>query len=318
MVLNKNIMNKNQWTGIFPALLTPFTSEDKIDYQMFEKNLEVQIEAGITGIVLGGSLGEASTLTGAEKRELLKKSVKLVNGRIPIISTVAEKSTADAIACAKNAEEDGADGLMMLPPLQYKASDHEIVTYFKTVAAETSLPIMIYNNPVDYKLEVTMDMFEELASISNIHAIKESTRDVTNITRLRSRFGDRFQILCGVDTLALEEILLGADGWLGGLVDAFPAETVAIVRLAQAGRVEEAVEIYRWFMPLLELDIRPKLVQYIKLAAAEVGLSNAYVRAPRLQIEGEEKESIMATIREGIKNRPTLPEFSKAGQLAGA
>ena len=316
MVLNKNIMNKNQWTGIFPALLTPFTAEDKIDYQMFEKNLEVQIEAGITGIVLGGSLGEASTLTGAEKRELLRESVKLVKGRIPIISTVAEKSTADAIACAKNAEEDGADGLMMLPPLQYKASDHEIVTYFKTVAAETSLPIMIYNNPVDYKLEVTMDMFEELASISNIHAIKESTRDVTNITRLRSRFGDRFQILCGVDTLALEEILLGADGWLGGLVDAFPNETVAIVRLAQAGRVEEAVEIYRWFMPLLELDIRPKLVQYIKLAAAEVGLSNAYVRAPRLQIEGEEKESIMAIIKEGIKNRPTLPEFSKAEQLA--
>lgn len=311
-------MNKNQWTGIFPALLTPFTAEDKIDYQMFEKNLEVQIEAGITGIVLGGSLGEASTLTGAEKRELLKKSVKLVNGRIPIVSTVAEKSTADAIACAKNAEEDGADGLMMLPPLQYKASDHEIVTYFKTVAAETSLPIMIYNNPVDYKLEVTMDMFEELSPIANIHAIKESTRDVTNITRLRSRFGDRFQILCGVDTLALEEILLGADGWLGGLVDAFPAETVAIVRLAQAGRVEEAVEIYRWFMPLLELDIRPKLVQYIKLAAAEVGLSNAYVRAPRLQIEGEEKESIMAIIREGIKNRPKLPEFSKAGQLASA
>ena len=311
-------MNKNQWTGIFPALLTPFTAQDKIDYQMFEKNLEFQIEAGITGIVLGGSLGEASTLTGSEKRELLRESVKMVNNRIPIISTVAEKSTTDAIACAKNAEEDGADGLMMLPPLQYKADDHEIVTYFKAVAAETSLPIMIYNNPVDYKLEVTMDMFEELSSTENIHAVKESTRDVTNVSRLRTRFGDRFQILCGVDTLALEEILLGADGWLGGLVDAFPAETVAIVRLAQAGRVEEAVKIYRWFMPLLELDIRPKLVQYIKLAATEVGLSNPYVRAPRLQIEGEEKASVMAIIKEGIENRPALPEFSKSGQLVNA
>ena len=168
-------MKKNQWSGIFPALLTPFTSEDKIDYQMFEKNLEAQIEAGITGIVLGGSLGEASTLTGSEKRELLKEAAKMVNQSIPIISTVAEKSTADAIACAKNAEPDGADGLMVLPPLQYKADDREIVTYFKPITSNTSLPIMIYNNPVDYKLEVTIDMFEELSSIESIHAVKEST-----------------------------------------------------------------------------------------------------------------------------------------------
>jgi 1-pyrroline-4-hydroxy-2-carboxylate deaminase len=311
-------MKKNQWTGIFPALLTPFTAQDKIDYQMFEKNLEAQIEAGITGIVLGGSLGEASTLTATEKRELLREATKMVNQRIPVISTVAEKSTADAISCAKNAEADGADGLMVLPPLQYKADDREIVTYFKTIAANTSLPIMIYNNPVDYKLEVTIDMFEELSSAESIHAVKESTRDVTNVARMRNKFGDRYQILCGVDTLALEEILLGADGWLGGLVDAFPAETVAIVRLAQAGRVEEAVKIYRWFMPLLELDIRPKLVQYIKLAATQNGLSNEYVRAPRLQIEGEEKARVMAIIEEGIRTRPALPEFSKSGELANA
>lgn len=311
-------MKKNQWEGIFPALLTPFTAQDQIDYQMFEKNLEVQIEAGITGIVLGGSLGEASTLTGSEKRELLKEAAKMVNQRLPVISTIAEKSTADAIACAKNAEEDGADGLMMLPPLQYKADDREIITYFKTVAANTSLPIMIYNNPVDYKLEVTPDMFEELASIDTIHAVKESTRDVTNVTRMRNRFGDRFQILCGVDTLALEEILLGADGWLGGLVDAFPSETVAIVNLAKAGRVEEAVKIYRWFMPLLELDIKPKLVQYIKLAAAHNGISNEYVRAPRLPIEGKEKERVLAIIEAGMQNRPELPAFSKSGALANA
>jgi Dihydrodipicolinate synthase/N-acetylneuraminate lyase len=311
-------MKKNQWKGIFPALLTPFTAQDQIDYQMFEKNLEVQIEAGITGIVLGGSLGEASTLSGTEKRELLKEAAKMVNKRIPVISTVAEKSTTDAIACARNAEADGADGLMMLPPLQYKADDKEIVTYFKAVAANTSLPIMIYNNPVDYKLEVTMEMFEELSSIDSIHAVKESTRDVTNVTRIRNRFGDRFQILCGVDTLALEEILLGADGWLGGLVDAFPAETVAIVRLAQEGRVEEAVKIYRWFMPLLELDIQPKLVQYIKLAAARNGISNEYVRGPRLPIEGKEKERVLAIIEAGMQNRPELPEYSKTGTLENA
>ena len=311
-------MKKNQWKGIFPALLTPFTNQDKIDYAMFEKNLDAQMEAGITGIVLGGSLGEASTLSGTEKRELLKEAVKMVNKRLPVISTIAEKSTSEAIACARNAEADGADGLMMLPPMQYKADDREIVTYFKTVAASTSLPIMIYNNPVDYKLEVTIDMFEELASIESIHAVKESTRDVTNVTRMRNKFGDRYQILCGVDTLALEEILLGADGWLGGLVDAFPAETVAIVRLAQEGRVEEAVKIYRWFMPLLELDIRPKLVQYIKLAATRNGISNEYVRAPRLAIEGKERESVLAIIEEGVKNRPELPEFSKSGKLENA
>ena len=311
-------MKKNQWKGIFPALLTPFTNQDKIDYAMFEKNLDAQMEAGITGIVLGGSLGEASTLSGTEKRELLKEAVKMVNKRLPVISTIAEKSTSEAIACARNAEADGADGLMMLPPMQYKADDREIVTYFKTVAASTSLPIMIYNNPVDYKLEVTIDMFEELASIESIHAVKESTRDVTNVTRMRNKFGDRYQILCGVDTLALEEILLGADGWLGGLVDAFPAETVAIVRLAQEGRVEEAVKIYRWFMPLLELDIRPKLVQYIKLAATRNGISNEYVRAPRLAIEGKERESVLAIIEEGVKNSPELPEFSKSGKLENA
>lgn len=295
-------------------MLTPFTAQDQIDYAMFEKNLNAQLEAGIHGIVLGGSLGEASTLTNLEKRELLKASVKMVNQRIPVISTVAEKATAEAIMRVREAEEDGADGLMVLPPLQYKADDNEIVMYFKDVAKNTSLPIMIYNNPVDYRLEVTPDMFEELAPIETIHAMKESTRDVTNVTRIRSRFGDRYQILCGVDTLALEEMLMGADGWLAGLVDAFPAETVAIYNLLKAGKHEEAIKIYRWFMPLLELDIYPKFVQYIKLAAVENDLSNKYVRAPRLQIEGEEKKRVMSIIEEGIRTRPVLPSFSKIGK----
>jgi 4-hydroxy-tetrahydrodipicolinate synthase len=232
----------------------------------------------------------------------------MTNHRIPVISNIAEKCTSVAIECARNAEADGADGLMLLPPLQYRADEKETLTYFKAVASGTSLPIMIYNNPVDYKIEVTGDMFEELASIDNIHAVKESTRDVTNITRMKNRFGDRFKILCGVDTLALEEILLGADGWVGGLVDAFPAETVAIYHLAKAGRVEEATKIYRWFMPLLELDIHPKLVQYIKLAAAKTGLSNETVRPPRLPIEGDEKKRVLKIIETGLKNRPKIPE----------
>ena len=301
-------MTIQQWNGIFPALLTPFTPTDKIDYSMFEKNLEAQIDAGIDGIVLGGSLGEASTLSASEKRELLKEAAKMTNHRIPVISNIAEKCTSVAIECAKNAEADGADGLMLLPPLQYRADEKETLTYFKAVASGTSLPIMIYNNPVDYKIEVTGDMFEELASIDNIHAVKESTRDVTNVTRMKNRFGDRFKILCGVDTLALEEILLGADGWVGGLVDAFPTETVAIYHLAKAGNVEEATKIYRWFMPLLELDIHPKLVQYIKLAAAKTGLSNETVRPPRLLIEGDEKKRVLKIIETGLANRPKIPE----------
>jgi 4-hydroxy-tetrahydrodipicolinate synthase len=198
---------------------------------------------------------------------------------------------------------------MILPPMRYKSDHRETVTYFKTVAAFTDLPMMIYNNPVDYKIEVTLDMFAELAESPNIQAVKESTRDVTNVTRMRNRFGDRFKILCGVDTLALEELLLGADGWVAGLVDAFPAETVAIFKLAKAGRIAEATAIYRWFMPLLELDIHPKLVQYIKLAAAETGIGSEYVRAPRLTLEGDERNRVLKIIRDGIATRPVLPDY---------
>jgi 4-hydroxy-tetrahydrodipicolinate synthase len=168
---------------------------------------------------------------------------------------------------------------------------------------------MIYNNPVDYKIEVTLDMFAELVNCPNIQAVKESTRDVTNVTRLKNKFGDRIKILCGVDTLALEEICLGADGWVAGLVDAFPHETVAIYKLAKAGRIKEATEIYRWFMPLLELDIHPKLVQYIKLAATEAGIGSEFVRAPRLTLVGEERDRVLGIIRNGISKRPALPEY---------
>jgi 4-hydroxy-tetrahydrodipicolinate synthase len=191
--------------------------------------------------------------------------------------------------------------------MRYKADDRETVQYFKDVSESTPLPIMIYNNPVDYKIDVTIDMFAELASMSNIQAIKESTRDVTNVTRLRNAFGDRFSILCGVDTLALEELVLGADGWVAGLVCAFPAETVAVFKLVKAGRLEEAINIYRWFMPLLELDIHSKLVQYIKLAESKTGLGSEYVRRPRLKLEGAERQRIENIIDTGIKNRPVLP-----------
>jgi len=245
-----------------------------------------------------------------EKQELLRFAVTLMKDRIPVVMNIAEQSTRDAIRLAQDAEKNGASGLMLLPPMRYKADSHETVTYFKAVAASTSLPVMIYNNPVDYKIEVTIGMFEELAAVPSIQAVKESTRDVTNIIRMRSAFGKRFSILCGVDTLFLEELMLGADGIVGGLVDAFPAETVAIYKLAQAGRYEEALKIYTWFMPLLELDIHPKLVQNIKLAASKTGLGSEYVRAPRLPLQGAERQSVLAIIDRALATRPVLPTFT--------
>jgi 4-hydroxy-tetrahydrodipicolinate synthase len=295
-----------EWKGVFSALTTPFTAKDELDLPLFEKSLAAQIEAGVHGIVLGGSLGEASVLTTAEKKELVNSGIKVSGGKIPLVMNIAEGSTNEALKQVLFAESWGVQGLMLLPPMRYKSDDRETVIYFKTIADATDLPIMIYNNPVDYKIEVTLDMFDGLKACKNITAVKESTRDVSNVTRMRNRFGNRFQVLCGVDTIAMEELLLGADGWVAGLVCAFPKETVAIYKLVKAGKIEEATKIYRWFMPLLELDIHPKLVQYIKLAAAQTGLGSEYVRAPRLMLEGEERERILRIVQEGIADRPII------------
>lgn len=296
-----------EWSGVIPALTTKFTSGDTLDLPLFKKNLDAQIAAGVSGIIVGGTLGEASTLTTAEKETLIKFAVKECNGKIPVILNIAEGSTAAALEQAAFAKQWGAEGLMALPPMRYKTDHRETVTYFKTIANSTDLPIMIYNNPVDYKTDVTLDMFAEMIECSNITAVKESTRDVTNVTRLKNRFGNRLKILCGVDTLAMEELLLGADGLVAGLVCAFPAETVAIYKLVKAGRIAEATAIYRWFMPLLELDIHTKLVQYIKLAETQTGIGSEYVRAPRLTLIGEERERILKIINDGIAARPQLP-----------
>ncbi|WP_343746975.1 dihydrodipicolinate synthase family protein [Chitinophaga sp.] len=298
-----------EWKGVFPAITTKFTAADELDLPLFEKNLQAQLAAGIDGIILGGSLGEASTLTTAEKETLTKFTVEKVAGKIPVVVNIAEGATRDAVQQAALVKKWGASGIMLLPPMRYKSDERETATWFKTVAASTDLPVMVYNNPVDYKIEVTLDIFDQLQELPNIQAVKESTRDVSNVTRMINRFGDRFKILCGLDTLALEEMVLGAHGWVGGLVDAFPAETVAIYRLIKAGRVQEAVEIYRWFLPLLELDLYPKLVQFIKLAEAEVGLGSEYVRAPRLVLEGAERERILQVIRTAVAQRPVLPDY---------
>lgn len=300
---------KVNWNGVMPAVTTKFTKEDTLDMKMFATNITAQLDAGVSGIILGGTLGEASTLTASEKKTLITETVRLVKGKVPVIINIAEQTTAGAIDAALKAEKYGANGLMMLPPMRYKATDFETVTYFKKIASSTSLPIMIYNNPIDYKIEVTLDMFEELLIHKNIEAVKESTRDISNITRIRNRFGNRLHILCGVDTLALESMVAGADGWVAGLVCAFPNETVAICNLVKAGRIKEALEIYRWFMPLLELDISPQLVQNIKLAEVGTGIGTEFVREPRLPLQGAERVRVQKIIDEGLKTRPILPDY---------
>ena len=300
---------KFQWEGIMPAVTTKFTTKDTLDLAMFSQNIKAQVEAGVHGIVLGGTLGEASTLEDSEKRTLTTETVKIVAGKIPVMINIAEETTKGAIDAANKAEEDGASGLMMLPPMRYSAGNREVVEYFKAVANNSSLPIMVYNNPVDYKTEVTLDMFDILLKCETIQAVKESTRDISNITRIKNRFGNRLKIMTGVDTLALESLLMGADGWVAGLVCAFPAETVAIYELQKAGKINEAIEIYRWFLPLLELDINSKLVQNIKLAEVATGIGTENVRAPRLPLVGTERALVLKIIEDGLKNRPQLPDY---------
>jgi len=298
-----------QWKGIMPAVTTKFTDNDELDLKAFELNINAQLEAGVHGIVLGGTLGEASTLLDEEKRLLTTATVDIVKGKVPVLINIAEQTTKGAILAAQKAEDDGAKGLMMLPPMRYKSGDRETVEYFKAVANSTSLPIMVYNNPVDYKVEVTLNMFDELLKCKNIEAVKESTRDISNVTRIKNRFGDRLKIMTGVDTIALESLLMGADGWIAGLVCAFPAETVAIYELQKAGRIKEAIKIYRWFLPLLELDINPKLVQNIKLAEVYTGIGTENVRPPRLPLHGDERKQVINIIEDSLKNRPTLPDY---------
>ena len=297
------------WKGVMPAVTTKFTSDDQLDLKLFSKNIQAQLAAGVHGIILGGTLGEASTLSKAEKNTLILHTVEEVNQQLPVVINIAEQTTKDAVAAAHAAQEAGAKGLMMLPPMRYKATAAETVAYFEAVAGSTDLPIMIYNNPVDYGIEVTIPMFESLLKHPQIQAVKESTRDTTNVIRLQNAFGERLSILSGVDTLALESLLLGAQGWVAGLVCAFPAETVAIYALAKAGRIEEATDLYKWFMPLLELDINPQLVQNIKMAEVATHIGSEYVRLPRMPLQEPERSRVSKIIATALATRPQLPDY---------
>jgi len=294
-----------EWKGIYPAVTTKFTTTGALDPDAFVHSIQIQVEAGVHGIIVGGSLGESSTLSQEERIELLRIA-KSTAGSLPVLVNLAESATPNAMHLAKLAQDNGADGLMVLPPMMYKPTEAETVAYFTTVAQITDLPIMIYNNPVDYKVEVTIPMLEQLLALPNVQAIKESTRDISNVTRMRSAFGERIKILCGVDTLAMEELLMGADGWVAGLVNAFPIETVAIYQWICSGNIEDARKLYAWFMPILELDINPQLVQNIKLAETLVGIGTEYVRPPRYPLEGVERERVKKIIEEGLQRRPTI------------
>lgn len=299
------------WKGVYPAVLTFFDDNGELDLAMFEKNIRFQVASGVQGIIIGGSLGESSTLTHDDKIALLKCAQATIGGQADILVNIAEGSTRSAISLAQRAELEGADGLMLLPPMMYKPTDNEVEHFFRLVAQSTKLPIMLYNNPYDYKIEVTLGILEGLKDQNNIQAIKESTRDISNVTRLKNSFGDRYKILCGVDTLAMEELLMGADGWVAGLVDAFPQETVAVYRLTKAGRTDEALKIYRWFLPLLELDIHPQLVQNIKLAAVYTGIGSEQVRLPRRPLEGAWRSHVINVIESSLKVRPDLGDYLK-------
>jgi len=294
------------WSGVFPALTTQFKPDQSLDLEATAEHLDRLIRSGIHGVVVLGSVGENTALEYAEKTAVLDALVRVVNGRIPVLTGVAEYTTALASRFARDAEKAGVDGLMVLPAMVYKADPRETLTHFRTVASASGLPVMIYNNPPAYHVDVTPEMFAELASEPAIVAIKESSDNVRRITDLINLVGDRYILFCGVDDLILEAVMLGATGWIAGLVNAFPDENRALWDLAAAGRWREARELYRWYTPLLHLDTKIKLVQYIKLAMAETGLGSEMVRAPRLPLAGAEREQILTIIRRAIDTRPAL------------
>jgi 4-hydroxy-tetrahydrodipicolinate synthase len=294
------------WHGVFPAITTQFKPDQSLDLAATAKHLEAMIKDGIHGVVLLGTVGENTALSHSEKLDIVREMKRVVNGRIPVLSGVAEYTTALASSFAKDCEKIGIDGIMVLPGMVYKSDERETLTHFQAVARSTGLPIMIYNNPVSYGVDLLPEAFKVLAEEANIVAIKESSEDVRRITDLYNTVGNRFILFGGVDDLVLESIVLGAQGWISGLVNAFPAENRALWDLATNNKWDEARALYRWYTPLLHLDTKVKLVQYIKLAMQETGLGSELTRAPRLPIIGEERERILKIIRDAIATRPKL------------
>ncbi|MDH5738128.1 MAG: dihydrodipicolinate synthase family protein [Gammaproteobacteria bacterium] len=299
-------MTNAHWQGVFPALTSKFTADDQLDWAAMEKHLEFQLEAGVHGLIVLGSLGENATLSDEEKLQTVRFFASRQRHNRPLVVCIAECSTAKAREFAKKSAEAGADGFMLLPPMRYPSDKRETITYLNAVASATELPIMLYNNPVAYGTDLAPEDFARLADQSRFVAIKESSADTRRIPEIRRLTGDRYSIFCGVDDLAFESFALGADGWVAGLVVAFPHETVKIWELAKAGQWAEARAIYEWFLPLLHLDIGPKFVQQIKLVEALMGVGSARVRAPRLQLAENDARRVEGILQQALDNRPSL------------
>lgn len=298
------------WHGVYPAVSTQFNQDSTIDFAQNAKMWENLIDEGVHGIIVCGTVGENCSLTADEKRQVMKAAVEVVAGRVPVLSGVAETTTAAAVAYAKDAQEIGIDGLMVLPGMVYRSTEAEAIAHYQQVARSTTLPIMIYNNPVAYGVDVSIAGMKELAAEPNIVSVKEATTDTRRITELFREFGDRFIIFGGVDDIALESLMLGATGWISGLTNVFPRESVAIFNLAQQGRYSEALEIWRWFLPLLRLDTIPTLVQCIKFAEELAGRGSERVRAPRLPLAGQERAYVERLYKEALENRIDLAKFN--------
>ncbi|MGC4042324.1 MAG: dihydrodipicolinate synthase family protein [Armatimonas sp.] len=299
-------MSYPRWQGVFPAATTQLFEDQSIDWKAQATHLEALIDSGIHGLIMCGSLGENQTLSPEEKREVVKHAIEVSAGRVPVLSGVAEMSTAAASQYVQDLESMGAAGAMVLPAMVYKADPRETMYHFRTVAAASKLPIIVYNNPVGYYVDITPKMLAELAEVENLVAIKESSADTTRITELYNACGDRYAIFGGVDTLIPESVLLGATGWIAGVGLAFPKENAYLWDLMTAGEWDKVRAMWRWFLPLMTLDIGPHFVQKIKLVIQEAGLGNEWVRAPRLTLTGAEREETLALIHHGLANRPKL------------
>jgi dihydrodipicolinate synthase/N-acetylneuraminate lyase len=302
------------WQGVFPAITTQLNRDQSLDLEGTACHVEALIQSGVAGIIFLGSLGENQVLTSEEKRRLIEAMVKVVGGRVPLLSGVAESVTAEACRYARDVERLGASGLMLMPPMLYRGDPRETLAHFFATAKATALPIMIYNNPISYANDILPEMFAELAEVKNFVALKESSGNTRRITDIRKAVGDRFAIFTGVDDLVLESAILGIDGWVAGSGIAFPAENQYFWELTRRGEWTRAREIYQWFTPLLHLDVHTKFVQYIKLAVQECSLGREWVRAPRLPLVGAERKQVLKVIHDGIANRPKISE-TRASKL---
>jgi 1-pyrroline-4-hydroxy-2-carboxylate deaminase len=299
--------NSSMWHGVLPAITTPFTADGKVDHAFLAKHAVQLIDAGCKGIIPLGSLGEAATLGFDEKLDILRTLVKALNGRAPVIPGIASLSTDEAVHLAKEAKAIGCSGLMVLPPYVYSTDWREMGAHVRAVIRATDLPCMLYNNPVAYKTDFTPSQMAELASeFANLQAVKESSGDVRRFAGIRALLGDRLQLLVGMDDAIVEGVAMGATGWVAGLVNAYPKESVKLFELARDGGPKAAESLYKWFLPLLRLDTVPTFVQLIKLVQEKVGMGSERVRAPRLPVAGAEREYALKVIEHAIATQPKV------------